>query len=257
MGKPLTDNHNTEDTTHTCLASASIYLKRKLLFFAISMCCSFCSFGQAPESQGWLFITHQQKIGKSFKILADVQLRTANRYQYLNTMLLRTGLMYDLSEKHSIALGYAYKGDWEKEDYNDDKAYSFENRIFEQFIYNFKWHKTEMMFRGRLEQRWVKADAVQFSQRARAMLGAQIPLLANQNFSRGIYMGLQDELFLNVMNKSKVNGSVFDQNRVFLSFGYRWNKAIDTELGYQHWYQKEETGRYNRHVLQLQITTQF
>jgi hypothetical protein len=213
------------------------------------------SYGQLTQNMGWLFITHQQTLSKKFDLLADVQLRSANQFNYLNTVLLRTGLSYKFNNHHSAALGYAYKGDWEHKD--GGTSYTLENRIFEQYIYEFKIKSIEMMLRGRLEQRFVKEERVQFSQRGRAFISAQIPLIADTGFTKGLYMGVQNELFVNVQHKQQVNNRFFDQNRSMVSIGYRWSKHIDTEFGYLYWYQPEMDATYRRNVLQLMFTTQF
>jgi hypothetical protein len=213
-------------------------------------------FAQRTETQAWFFLSHTQTISKKFDVLADVQLRSADRFSYLTTLLLRPALSYKFNSHHSAALGYAYKGDWEHED-NGTTTYMLENRIFEQYSFKFKWHLTELNLRGRLEQRFVKDEQVNFSQRARAFVSAQIPLIANRDFSKGLYTGIQNELFLNVIHKDRVNKSIFDQNRLLGAIGYRWNTKIDTEAGYTFWYQKEMEGVYRRHIIQLMITSQF
>jgi len=226
------------------------------IFFGLILClASFTCYAQSHENQGWLFITHQQTISPKFDLLADVQFRTANKFDYLNTLLLRGALSYNFSKKHSAALGYAYKRDWEHE--LEGTAYTLENRIYEQYLYNFKIKRVEVSARARLEQRWIKEESAQFSQRARAFISAQIPLMADTGFTRGLYTGIQNELFLNVQHKQRVNKSLFDQNRSFVSLGYRWSKKIDTELGYMHWFQKEMDSDFRRSVFQLMITTKF
>jgi hypothetical protein len=213
------------------------------------------SYAQTTESQGWFFVTHRQALSKKFDLLADAQLRSANRGKYLNTLLLRGALSYNFNKKHAAALGYAYKGDWEHEP--SGTAYTLERRIYQQYLYSFKFNSAEINLRGRLEQRWVKEERTEFSQRARAFISAQIPLAADTGFTRGLYTGLQNELFLNVQHKQRVNNSVFDQNRSFVSIGYRWSKNIDTEFGYMYWFQKESDAQYRRNVIQLMVTTNF
>lgn len=211
---------------------------------------------QITENQGWFFLSHTQTLTKKFDLLADVQTRSANRFDYLTTVLLRGALSYNINSQHSVAFGYAYKGDWEKDDLST-KVYSHENRIYEQYIHEFRIRHIEMVFRTRLEQRWVNEDATNFSQRGRLFLSAQIPLAADSTFTKGPYLGIQNEIFLNVQNREKVNKSVFDQNRAFGSLGYRFSKKMDAELGYLFWYQKEMDASYRRNVIQLMLTTHF
>lgn len=215
----------------------------------------FAAYSQT-ENAGWFFLSHTQKLSSKFDLLADVQLRSADQFDYLNTLLLRGALSYNFNKKHSVALGYAYKGDWMHED--GERTYSPENRVYQQYLHNFKAGRVEMNFRARLEQRFVKEDGVvDFSQRTRAFLSAQIPLVADTGFTKGLYTGIQNEIFLNVQHKDRVNNSLFDQNRSFVSFGYRWSKAIDTEFGYMYWYQKKMEGSTKTNVWQVMVTTSF
>jgi hypothetical protein len=209
----------------------------------------------AQENAAWFFLSHTQKISNKFDILADVQLRSTDHITYFSALLLRTALNYKISKEQSVALGYAHKGDWEVE--QGSKQYVPEHRIYQQYLHNFKLERIEFMIRGRLEQRFVKDDRYQFSQRARLLLSAQIPLLANQEFSRGIYVNLQDEVFLNIQQKEHVNGSFFDQNRPYASAGYRFSKSLDVEFGYTRWLQREDTGDQTTGVMQLMLTTNF
>jgi len=208
---------------------------------------------QTEDNNAWFFISHTQKISNKFDILADMQWRSSAHFTYLSSLLLRTALSYNFNKNQSVALGYAHKGDWEVE--NAQKMYFPEHRIYEQYLHNFKWQRIEMMIRGRLEQRFVKDEVFQFSQRSRVLLSAQIPLVTNQDFTRGIYANLQDEVFLNVQYKDHVNGSFFDQNRPYISGGYRFNKSLDIELGYTRWLQREKEGDQTTHVMQLMLTT--
>lgn len=207
----------------------------------------------AQENAAWLFLSHTQKISKKFDILADVQLRSTDHITYFSALLLRTALSYNLNKHQAIALGYAHKGDWEIEEGN--KSYIPEHRIYQQYLHNFKVERIEMTIRSRLEQRFVRAESYQFSQRARLLLSAQIPLLANNDFTRGIYANLQNEVFVNVQHKGNVNGKFLDQNRPYASAGYRFNKHMDIEFGYTRWLQREEAGDQTTDVMQLMITT--
>jgi hypothetical protein len=208
------------------------------------------------ENAGWFFLTNTHKLSDKFDLLTNVQLRSADRFNYMQTLLLRGALSYNFNKEHSVALGYAYKGDWMHED--GERTFLPENRIYQQYLIDFKAGKVELNARFRLEQRFVKEDGdVNFSQRARAFISAQIPLVADTGFTKGLYTGIQNEIFLNVLNKDKVNNSVFDQNRSYLSLGYRWSKLIDTEFGYMYWYQKEMDGSTKTNVWQLMLTTKF
>lgn len=229
--------------------------KKDVLFF----CCALfyaSVYSQSTENVGWLFLTHTQKISKKFTALADAQIRSGNELAHFETLLLRGGIGYKFNSNHSIATGYVYKGDWTSEDRKI--TYIPENRIYEQYLYNTNLRRTQLTFRVRLEQRFIKETYhYDFSQRVRALISAQIPLAANPGFTRGLYTTLQNEIFVNIQYKENINRSFFDQNRLFVSLGYRWSKKIDTEAGYMFWRQRESEGYKSSNVFQLMITTSF
>ena len=209
------------------------------------------------ENTGWLFISHTQKVSEKFDVLADFQLRSSDQLSDFSALLFRTALNYNINKKHAVALGYAFLGKREENEM-EVKVFNPEHRIYEQYLFNFNTKRTEWTLRFRLEQRFINQEKqTDFSQRARGFLAAQIPLIANADFSKGIYTGIQNELFLTVQNKNKVNGRMFDQNRSFASLGYRWSKKIDTEFGYLFWSQKDDEGYAKTNVWQLMITTSF
>jgi hypothetical protein len=210
---------------------------------------------QSQENGAWLFLSHTQQLNKKFDILADVQLRSSDHFSYFSAILLRTALNYNITKAQSIAIGYAHKGDWEIEDVK--KVYVPEHRIYEQYLYNYKVQRMEMMVRARLEQRLVMDGKYQFSQRARLLLSAQIPLVTDKNFSKGVYANIQNEVFLNVQHKERVNGSFLDQNRPYISAGYRFGKSLDMEFGYTRWFQREAASDQVTHLMQLMITSKF
>jgi hypothetical protein len=214
--------------------------------------------GQGYESSGWFFLSHSQKLSKKLDLLADFQLRTADKGNYINTLLLRTAFQYHVTDVQAFAVGYASKSDWTRED--DHVNYDHENRIYQQYQLNANIKKTELNVRMRLEQRFIKEESeerTKFSQRARLFISSKIPLLTDKDFTHGLYTNVQNEIFFNVQHKSKINNSFFDQNRAQIAFGFRWSKKIDTDLGYQFWYQKELDGVTKTNILVLNISTEF
>ncbi len=133
---------------------------------------------------------------------------------------MRIALHYNFNKHYSVALVYAYKGDWEHD--KDVINYQPENRIYEQYLFTSKLLKAELTARLRFEERFIKEEKIYlFSQRSRAFLALQIPVIANQDFSKGMYVNFQNEIFTNVHHKENVNNDFFDQNRLLGSPGYR------------------------------------
>jgi hypothetical protein len=231
-----------------------MYFKHLLLIGLFSLLV-LTSKAQTNETGGWLFLSHTQKITDKFDILTDLQLRTADQYTYWKNVLSRTALNYNLSKKHSIAVGYAYLGELEKSD--EGKEYTREHRIYQQYQYAFKHKKKEFTLRGRFEQRFIKEQEVLFSQRARVFASIQAPLIANDDFSSGLYVKFQDELFINVQHKDNVNGRLFDQNRPYGALGFRASKKLDFEVGYMRLFQRKQDEDINKDIMQVMISTSF
>lgn len=208
-------------------------------------------FAQSSTHQYWLFWTHSQKLNNHFDILADVQSRSEENFQQVNTLLLRTALNYHLNDQHSIAFGYAYKGDWL------ENEYEYEHRIYQQYQYEFKIKRIELQLRGRFEQRFLHDSSTKFALRARGFVAAQFPIYANEDFSSGLFAGFQNEIFLNVLNRQNVNNHFFDQNRPYVSLGYRFNKKIESTLDYGLMADQAEEKNTFVNVFRVALTTSF
>ena len=221
-----------------------------LLLFVLGF--QVISIAQSKPKQFWLFWTHSQKLNDHFDVLADVQSRSEGNLQQVNTLLLRTALNYHLNDQHSMAFGYAYKGDW-----LEDNEHEYEHRIYQQYQYEFKVKRIEFQLRGRFEQRFLHDSSKKFALRARGFVAAQFPIYANEDFSSGIFAGLQNEMFLNVLNRRNVNNHFFDQNRPYASLGYRFNKKIESTLDYGLMADQAEEKNAFVNVFRISLTTSF
>ena len=192
----------------------------------------------------------------------DAQFRSANHYDYLRNILLRPSVNYYFSNSKIGALGYAYVTA-NGRTATGAKTFRPESRIWEQFIINTKIGKTStLQHRFRLEQRFLgntsaTATDSYFAQRLRYFARAVIPFKNEDTFTQGPFFALQDEVFVNVQNKEKVNKHFFDQNRAYAAFGYRINKKIDAEFGYMNQYTKQATAYTINHILQAAFYTRF
>jgi len=203
---------------------------------------------------GWFNLTHTQKLSPKIDLLSDFQFRSSNNFDYLGTRLLRGAFSYNLNKQHSVALGYANVTDWDM--INEERISTLENRVFQQYVYKNVVERLRLNFRMRFEQRFRGPDA-EFSQRLRLQVNALIPLIADEKFTKGMYSLLQSEVMFNVQNKENINNSFFDQHRPLVALGYRFNKYIDTEVGYLRLQQRKKTGDIERDLLQFRILTNF
>jgi len=230
----------------------NISLKWIYIFVAVFCLQQQTAIGQSNAKEYWFFWTHTQKINERFGLLLDAQTRSQESLKELNTLLLRGAIAYNLKDKSSFALGYAYKSDFEQHEQT-----GYEHRIFQQYLRDFKIKKVEVNIRGRFEQRFLIESETKFSFRLRGFVSLQVPILANTDFSSGLFAGIQNELFCNILNKQDVNNHIFDQNRPYVSLGYRFNKKIETAFDYglittQDYDQKEVSS-----VFRLSLTSNF
>ncbi|WP_285544462.1 DUF2490 domain-containing protein [Dyadobacter frigoris] len=235
-------------------------MKRRKLCYSLLKCLFLLSFQQTSaqtiEHNGWLFWSHQQKISERWQFSADVQVRSADKLNYLNTLLIRPGIGYKIADNQTITVGYTYFGTWDKE--NQHKVYEPENRIFEQFQIENEIQRTEITNRFRYEQRFLNLqNSKAFAQRFRYYVQAQIPLFTNPLFTKGLYLSVQNELFLNAQGKDQVNNHFFDQNRSYAGPGYRFSESLDLEIGYMFRYQIEKEANMRNNILQVVIKTSF
>ncbi len=203
---------------------------------------------------GWFNLTHTQKLTPKFDLLTDFQFRSANNFDYLGTRLLRGAFSYNINKKHSVALGYGNITDWDV--INEERISTLEHRVFQQYIFKDVVERLRFNFRMRFEQRF-RGPESDFSQRLRLQAAVVVPIIANENFSKGVYSLLQSEVMFNVQHKERINNSFFDQHRPLVALGYRFNKNVDTEVGYLRLQQRKRSGDIERDLVQFRILTNF
>ena len=134
-----------------------------------------------------------------------------------------------------------------------------ENRIWEQYIFSLKIGRTLMQNRFRLEQRFIQRSTNDvFAQRLRYFARAIIPVKKQKDsFYQGVFVALQDEIFMNIQNKNNINNSFFDQNRIYGAVGYRVNSKLDLEVGYMNQYINGAMTNVSNNIIQMALYTWF
>ena len=88
----------------------------------------------------------------------EIHLRNYYAIGDIQQLLLRGNIGYPLANNnHIMSIGYAYIYNEDYIDNTDFKKASQENRIFEQYLYKFKYKKAVLLNRWRLEQRFLAA----------------------------------------------------------------------------------------------------
>lgn len=209
------------------------------------------------QQSGWLAFFHSQRLSTKSGLHLDMQFRSADNLAYIRNVLIRPGYTYFFDSKKNATIGYAYiltdQGAANKNDL-------VEHRIWQQFIITTPIGKIPLVNRFRLEQRFIERNVDQiFSQRIRYFARAVVPFQKQETpkFTKGTFIALQNEIFLNLQNKDLLNNKVFDQNRAYVALGYRLSEAIDLETGYLNQYIKGLSNTTNNHIFQLAIYTRF
>ena len=250
-------------------------MRTKIILSILLSVFTSLSFAQTVNQQtGWFMFLNSTKFNDKWGMHFDLQVRSEDNWERVKNVLIRPGVTYYINKNSNATLGYLYTT-------NKTLVWLYprnsimpaivgpvlgtltEHRIWQQYIYNHQpWKGTVLSHRFRLEQRFIeqpiKGDDDVFAQRFRYFFRLVQPLKKQEDgFTKGMFAALQNETFFNVQNKDELNGSIFDQNRVYLAAGFRFSKKFDIEAGYLN---QAINGRANNtvnHVAQLALYTRF
>jgi len=189
---------------------------------------------------GWYVYNGTFKLNKKWGIHTEYQWRRDNVMNDWQQSLLRTGINYQVNQKISLRLGYAWI---ETYNYGDIPINGFgkqftEHRAFQMATIKDKTGMVELSHRFMLEQRWIgrytnasltKEDDYFFVNRFRYMVRMQVPLKGKTIADKTLYAAIYDEIFLGF--GKNVNENVFDQNRLGLLLGYCFSSKVRIEGG--------------------------
>jgi len=221
-------------------------LKFTLLFTAFLLSSTSTTFGQnnrlsTNNNIGWYSYVGTFKVAEKFGIHAEYVWRRDKIITDWQQSLLRVGVNYNLNPRVLFRLGYAWVETYPYGEYpiNGLGRDFNEHRIFEMVQLSHKEGVIDFSHRFMLEQRFVgrysssnqtTEDEFPFLNRLRYMVRLQIPLNAKEMKDKTAYIALYDEIFVGF--GKNVNANIFDQNRIGILLGYRFNKNIRIEGGY-------------------------
>ena len=175
-------------------------------------------------------------------VIADVHVRRNDFLQDPSFYFIRLGANYWLTEKLTLAFGYAHM--WQAPACDDCETWSNENRIYQQVQYATSLGGTRVLHRVRNEQRWrqeVKDDELTgetlFSDRIRYLASFTIPISERRSVPSLV---LSDEILLQFGKDIVYN--TFDQNRLFVGIKKDLARAWSYDLGYMMVYQQKSSG---------------
>ena len=190
---------------------------------------------------GWYNYFGTVKLSSKFGIHSEYQWRRNNLITSWQQSLLRTGLNYNLNARVLFRLGYALAETFPYGEYplNGLGRNFTEHRIFEMVQLSHKEGFVDFSHRFMLEQRFIgryssaqdnTEDEFPFSSRARYMIRLQVPLRGKEIKDKTPYVAAYDEIFIGF--GKNVNANVFDQNRIGVLMGYRYNNNFRIEAGF-------------------------
>ncbi len=231
--------------------------KKGIIFCFFLFVCFNNTFGQnnrknTNNSIGWYNYFGTFKVSQKFGIHTEYQFRRNEIITEWQQSLLRLGVNYQLSPKIQLRLGYAWIETYPygKIPINGMGKDFTEHRLFQMVTITDKISIVDLSHRFMLEQRWVgrysnanltSEDEFPLLNRFRYMFRLQIPLKGKEIKDKTPYFAIYDEIFIGFGNK--VNANVFDQNRIGLLLGYRYNKNFRIEAGYLN-----QTLQYGRQI---------
>lgn len=241
-------------------------MKRSILVVVILFGTLLSAAAQEKQTAGWFAAFNTFKIPVSkFSIHLDAQVRSADKFEALQTFIVRPGVNYHVRKNMVATVGYAWirlRAAYITSNNQNDFDYLSEHRIWEQFIVNHNVAFIPLQHRFRLEQRFMpksvvdgndlKNDGFDLAHRFRYFLRGVIPVDGSKTFTKGVFAAIQNEIFLNYGDPTRTNGKVFDQNRAYLAVGYRLSPKFDVEGGYLNQFVSGRTGsRITYHVAQI------
>lgn len=191
----------------------------------------------------------------------DAQVRSEAEMTSLKTWLVRPGVQYQVNKRNLLTVGYAYVHTRVRS--ATVLGYTSEHRLWQQWIHQQPIKGLTWQHRFRLEQRFIGATQYRegignpgtsiYSTRFRYFNRLVVPWQKQRPFTKGAFGAIQNELFLHLTGKDRLNEHTYDQNRFLISVGYRPNRQWDAELGYMLRNIQGLTGSTNQHTWQLAV----
>jgi hypothetical protein len=203
--------------------------------------------------QVWLAYNNQTRFSEKWGLWFDGHLRTKEDFVTgLSTAIARVGLTYYLNDNTKLTLGYAYVNAFPSD--NHKEVSQPEHRPWQQIQWHTKYSKIRMMQWLRLEERYRRkiasdeelAEGYNFNWRLRYNFFIAAPL-SKRAFAPGTFSFIfNDELHINAGKEIVYN--TFDQNRLFVGFGFHTNAHDNLQFGYMNQYQQLAAGNKYKSV---------
>jgi hypothetical protein len=202
---------------------------------------------------GWVATTITPALSKKISLHLEYQWRRDNWVQHWQQSLMRPAINFKIHPQVTLQVGYAYIKTYPYGDYTlASVPLTFpEHRSYEQVTLSTSIGKTTLQNRLRLEQRWLgrfnsinssKPDSWIYLNRLRYMPRLDVPV------TKRWYAAMYDEILIGF--GKNIGENVFDQNRIAVVAGYKFNPVFRLEAGFLN--QTVQLGREidNKNVFQ-------
>lgn len=159
------------------------------------------------------------------RVWLEGQMRWNEDWRHWYQGMARLAMGYSLSDRATVWLGYTYLPTQVQ-----GRPYVAQQDVWPAFRYLLPTEFGTFMFRTMFEANFLRGDDPRY--RPRQM----IRLLHPFEFEPRLSLVVWDEFFIRVNSTHWGGQAGFDQNRVFLGFGWSFTPGVRTELGYLNQY---------------------
>lgn len=193
------------------------------------------------EKIGWYNYFGTFKISEKTGIHTEYQWRRDDVIHHWQQSLLRAGVNYQIRPNAFVRAGYAWIETFPYGEIpiNEQGRDFTEHRIFQMIQFSHKEGVLDLSHRFMSEQRFTgkynsedseSEDEFPLLNRLRYMVRLNVPLGRKEISDRTPYVAVYDEVFIGF--GKNVNANIFDQNRIGILLGYRFNNKLRIEAGY-------------------------
>lgn len=233
-------------------ASPSLRRPLTVLIFALAALLTTSAQGQIQDAGLWLGAFAQGELSspslrdKNARWWFDANTRFLGEDYPLLQSVIRPGIGRQLNDEQSVWVGYAWIGE-------SIPGIDFhENRIWEQWGLTRDYSDMTVLFRSRLEQRFVSVGS-DAGWRFRQMIRVQRPFMSHEKM---IWVAW-DEIFFHLNNTDWGAQTGYNQNRLFVGIGRksRLTGHRRTEIGYLYQQIKvpEDGANLSNHILSINV----
>lgn len=216
------------------------------------MAASWTSSAQTiQQSQYWIRYFNQLKISERIVWNNEIDERRYFNPDQQAQLIIHSHIHYQARKKFDIGAGLSFSSATVRNTGLEVPEW----RPFQELTFTQPFSKkVNVQFRNRFDERFIHNSNGEslddgyffvFRNRTRMQFQFVIPMRENKNISIRLF----DEYMIQF---SKKDIPVFDQNRVQVAVEYPWNKVVSTEISYVSIYQSRgNTGHFNRDVIRF------